>query len=71
MFRCKLCNSAKVYALELRTDYNSFRNITPYNDSSHYGKYVTNDDLPGRLSANYCEACKEIVELYEDNEGTD
>ena len=66
MFRCKICDGTKVYALELRTDYNNFRNITPYNDSKCYGKYVTNDDLPYYLNMNYCEDCKEIVEIYDD-----
>lgn len=70
MFRCKICNGTKVYALELRTDYNNFRNITPYNDSEHYGKYVTNDDLPYYLNMDYCEDCKEIVEIYDDESKT-
>lgn len=66
MFRCKICDGPKVYALELRTDYNNLRNITPYNDSKCYGKYITDDDLSYYLNMNYCEDCKEIVEIYDD-----
>lgn len=55
---CPFCGSYDVYCLELRTDYNHFSDISPYNDSD---SVLVNSDLPYRISIDYCHSCLDII----------
>lgn len=61
---CPVCGSSDVYCLELRTDYNHFSDISPYNDSD---SVLVNSDLPYRISIDYCHSCSDVIPFVVDS----